>query len=213
MFILCYLYCLVKIVRIVLVFCCIWFSLVLRCECDSSSPVVGASVIIWMSLSIPFPFWVAAEQKGGQGSGQYIASLPSLGKRITLHPCFFVSDIAIFVLERDVQLQPTNRVRRRCGLLSNYLAHLLTQASESCIQGVMSLTSRVGRWITWAPIRLQLVGIHGNGEACRTEEQSSKSREGPGSCLEGKRENYQVCSVQYFVQQLYTVQCTHIWTD
>jgi len=27
-------------------------------------------------------------------------------------------------------------------------------------------------------------------------------------CLEGKRENYQVCSVQYCVQQLCTVQCT-----
>ena len=34
-----------------------------------------------------------------------------------------------------------------------------------------------------------------------------------GDCLEGKRENYQVCSVQYCVQQLYTVNCTHIWTD
>jgi len=32
-------------------------------------------------------------------------------------------------------------------------------------------------------------------------------------CLEGERENYQVCSVQYCVQQLCTVQCTHIWTD
>jgi len=32
-------------------------------------------------------------------------------------------------------------------------------------------------------------------------------------CLQGKRENYQVCSVQYCVQQLCTVQCTHIWTD
>jgi len=31
-----------------------------------------------------------------------------------------------------------------------------------------------------------------------------------GDCLEGKRENYQVCSVQYCVQQLYTVNCTHI---
>ena len=30
-----------------------------------------------------------------------------------------------------------------------------------------------------------------------------------GDCLEGKRENYQVCSVQYCVQQLCTVQCTH----
>jgi len=27
-----------------------------------------------------------------------------------------------------------------------------------------------------------------------------------GDCLEGKRENYQVCSVQYYVQQLCTVQ-------
>ena len=30
---------------------------------------------------------------------------------------------------------------------------------------------------------------------------------------EGKSENCQVCSVQYCVQHLYTVQCTHIWTD
>jgi len=28
--------------------------------------------------------------------------------------------------------------------------------------------------------------------------------------LEGKGENYQVCSVQYCVQQLCTVRCTHI---
>jgi len=34
-----------------------------------------------------------------------------------------------------------------------------------------------------------------------------------GDCLEGKRENYQVCSVQYCVQQLCPVRCTHIWTD
>ena len=31
-----------------------------------------------------------------------------------------------------------------------------------------------------------------------------------GDCLEGKRENYQVCSVQYCGQQSCTVQCTHI---
>ena len=36
---------------------------------------------------------------------------------------------------------------------------------------------------------------------------------GNGDCLKGKRENYQVCSVQYCVQQLCIVQCTHIWTD
>ena len=34
-----------------------------------------------------------------------------------------------------------------------------------------------------------------------------------GDCLEAMRENYQVCSVQYCVQQLCTVRCTHIWTD
>ena len=34
-----------------------------------------------------------------------------------------------------------------------------------------------------------------------------------GDCLEGKRENYQVCSVQYDVQQLCTEQCTHMSTD
>jgi len=45
---------------------------------------------------------VAAEQKGG------IATLPSLGKRITLHPWLFVFDIAVFVLKRDIKLQPTN---------------------------------------------------------------------------------------------------------
>jgi len=35
----------------------------------------------------------------------------------------------------------------------------------------------------------------------------------PCSGLEGKRENYQLCSVQYCAPQLCTVQCTHIWTD
>ena len=34
-----------------------------------------------------------------------------------------------------------------------------------------------------------------------------------GDRLEGKGENYQVCSVQYCVQQLCTVRCRHIWTD
>jgi len=32
-------------------------------------------------------------------------------------------------------------------------------------------------------------------------------------CLLGKREDYQVCSVQYYVHQLCTVQCTNISTD
>ena len=39
---------------------------------------------------------------------------------------------------------------------------------------------------------------------------SNRHHRSNGDC---KGENYQVCSVQYCVQQLCTVQCTHIWTD
>jgi len=42
---------------------------------------------------------------------------------------------------------------------------------------------------------------------------SNRHRRSNDDCLEGKRENYEVCSVQYCVQQLYTVQCTHTWMD
>jgi len=39
---------------------------------------------------------------------------------------------------------------------------------------------------------------------------SNRHHRSNGDCLEGNRENYQVCSVQYCVQQLCTVQCTHM---
>jgi len=39
---------------------------------------------------------------------------------------------------------------------------------------------------------------------------SNRHHRNNGDCLEGKGENYQVCSVQYCVQQLYTVNCTRI---
>ena len=39
---------------------------------------------------------------------------------------------------------------------------------------------------------------------------SNRHHQRCGDCLEGKGENYQVCSVQYCVQQLCTVRCTHI---
>ena len=42
---------------------------------------------------------------------------------------------------------------------------------------------------------------------------SNRHHRSCGDCMEGKGENYQVCSVQYCVQQLCTVRCTHIWTD
>jgi len=38
---------------------------------------------------------------------------------------------------------------------------------------------------------------------------SNRHHRSNGDGLEGKRENYQVCSLQYCVQQLCTVQCTH----
>ena len=41
---------------------------------------------------------------------------------------------------------------------------------------------------------------------------SNRHHPSNGDCLVGKREN-QVCCVQYCVQQLCTVQCTHIWTE
>jgi len=42
---------------------------------------------------------------------------------------------------------------------------------------------------------------------------SNRHHRSNDDCLEGKRENYQLCSVQYCAPQLCTVQCTHIWTD
>ena len=42
---------------------------------------------------------------------------------------------------------------------------------------------------------------------------SNRHHQSNDDCLEGKGENYQVCCVQYCVQQLCTVQCIYIWTD
>jgi len=44
---------------------------------------------------------------------------------------------------------------------------------------------------------------------CHSSEHPFVKYTSSNDCLVGKRENYQVCSVQ----QLCTVQCTHIWTD
>jgi len=38
---------------------------------------------------------------------------------------------------------------------------------------------------------------------------SNRHHRSNDDCLEGKTENYQVCSVQYCAQQLCTVRCTH----
>jgi len=39
---------------------------------------------------------------------------------------------------------------------------------------------------------------------------SNRHHQSSDDCLDGKGENYQVCSVQYCVQQLCTVRCTPI---
>jgi len=39
---------------------------------------------------------------------------------------------------------------------------------------------------------------------------SNRRHRSNGDCLEGKRENYHVCFVQYCAQQLCTLQCTHM---
>jgi len=57
------------------------------------------------------------------------------------------------------------------------------------------LTTRSRNWLVHAPLP------------------SNRHHRSHGECLEGTRENYQVCSVQYCVQQLCTVQCTHRWTN
>jgi len=56
-----------------------------------------------MSLSILFPFWVAAEKK----VARFEVNVPLAflhWVRITLHPLPFVSNIVVFVLKRDVKL-------------------------------------------------------------------------------------------------------------
>jgi len=58
-----------------------------------------------------------------------------------------------------------------------------------------------------------IVDGEGNIPSPRTPLPSNRHHRSSGDCLEGKRENYQVYSVQYYVQQLYTMNCTHILTD
>ena len=53
----------------------------------------------------------------------------------------------------------------------------------------------------------------GQMKSCVSPLPSNRHHRSSGDRLEGKGENYQVCSVQYCVQQLCTVRCTHIWTD
>jgi len=88
-----------------------------------------------MSLSIPFPFWVAAEQKGGQGWGWYIASLPSLGmdNSPSLTFCLWYSHI---VLKRDIKLQLTTQYRI-CNKLIDPCSWISTCVLISCLPSLV----------------------------------------------------------------------------
>ena len=58
--------------------------------------------------------------------------------------------------------------------------------------------------------KLTLVNLITHCSSKTTPLPSNRHHRRCGDCLEGKGENYQVCSVQYCVQQLCTVRCTHI---
>ena len=72
------------------------------------------------------------------------------------------------------------------------------------------------RWLPWKPPgmhdRREWTALYVGSLAAWMMPPLPSNRHHPSSvdCLEGKRENYQICSVQYCVQQLCTVQCTHI---
>jgi len=55
-----------------------------------------------------------------------------------------------------------------------------------------------------------LAQAHPGGPGENSPLPSNRHHPSSGDCLEGKGENYPVCSMQYCVQQLCTVQCTHI---
>jgi len=84
------------------------------------------------------------------------------------------------------------------------------------------LTAESAYTLQWAPLSNRIAPSHWKEHLdlpCNTwcfwpiPLTSNRHHRSNGDCLEGKGGNYQVCSVQYCVQQLCTVQCTHIWTD
>ena len=74
-------------------FCRIWFSFVLRC--DSCLPCCNLN-----ELLDPFPVWGGLLNKKA-------ARIDINVSLAILHPWLFISDVAIFVLKRDVKFQLT----------------------------------------------------------------------------------------------------------
>jgi len=91
-----------------------------------------------MSLSIHFPFLGGCWTKRRPGlmliPGISLAFLHWV--RIILHLWPFVSDIAIFVLKRDVKLQLTNSVFCCCSYVSNYSEFFSCTCSGSKPPGI-----------------------------------------------------------------------------
>ena len=80
-----------------------------------------------------------------------------MGKRISLHPWPFVSDIAVFVLKRDVKLQPANqplvvqctigRICNRCmGFVAMTKRKMWVNACTCCVPGYISASAILNKW-------------------------------------------------------------------
>jgi len=154
-----------------------------------------------------------------------------------------VSDIAIFVLKRDVKLQLTHTIQHVVKPVVKPVIQPVWQPVVSCKRGfrmpvwnvrLAGITTR--KKSPWGHHRTTLSGyiFPSRPKACIDNRKkllnnnifphklSQYGERRPtngwdrfefGDCLEGQRESYQVCAVQYCVQQLYTVSCTHIWTE
>jgi len=131
----------------------------------------------------------------------------SCAQELFSHNYFYVGGRALPGPRLQLNLEPTAHSARHA------LLHMASKWSS--------------HWTTRAGLALQVnIGLPQpeSGWSCRFFPTSAPSVMPPplpsnrhhpsnGDCLEGKRENYQVGSVQYCVQQLCTVRCTHIWTD
>ena len=103
------------------------------------------------------------------------------------------------------QLQHTQRDTR-------LMASFPGQPGEVDIRKVKPITNQELMALGWHSYQLnhmQIIAPHSR-QIIVLPLASNRRHRSNGDCLEGKTENYQVCSVQYCVQQLCTVQCTHI---
>jgi len=106
--------------------------------------------------------------------------------------------------------------RKRCTFRPE--SHMLMAASLAALRQYLMIGFRCSTLLLWDPLitvifHCVLTTILVSVFCMCWPPPSNRHHRSNDDCLEGKRRNYQVCSVQYYVQQLCTVQCTHIWTE